>query len=343
MVYGGWEQLLVEAAHDDVLGPGVQWWASIGDRVSAGAVGTGYPGRPVIRTTRWPLFCLTKPVLGLAVGVLAGRNGITPDTLVGDIVPHGPAAEQGWRVADVLSHTAGISEPPLWQVLLSPPQLRPQLVLGAQPHPEFRPGKTSAYSEWAGAAITEGILTALSGQPAGTWVNDELLTPLGVEGLRFAAPGESIDAEGLGCYWLKEAPGEAGKPLLWFATPEFASQLGPAAGGIGSAESLGTLWLCVLHHLRSGRHSAVLGDPALLRNWLAWRRAELPDVVLGRNCAFGLGMTVDLAGHGFGSGPGAAAFAHTGWMGGMDRRATPTVTPRPPRRRSPTARARQGS
>ena len=99
----------------------------------------------------YPLFSITKPIVGLAALHLVERGRLTPETPLSSAVPaFGEGRDDLVRLRHLASHTSGIVEPPLD----APAGLRPSL-LG--PGRDFAAGTVSRYSTIAFEGIAELI------------------------------------------------------------------------------------------------------------------------------------------------------------------------------------------
>ncbi|KAA0236250.1 MAG: hypothetical protein JJLCMIEE_00001 [Acidimicrobiales bacterium] len=317
------EAHLATVPPDPFLGPGVQWWVSHAGRVlTAGAAGVGFPGRDLGVDALFPLFCATRPVMSVAMAKLVEDYDIDIEAPLRNWLSHPVLEHYEIRLADVLSHTAGLSAPDALTAVLTPPALRSGLVAGLAPSAGWDSSKLSDYSEWTSGVLCELLIGELTEQRPSEWLHTKLLAPLGTDEVSFGPAADPQAGEDtkvgltdrIACYWGNEGSGPA-VPGLWFSTPHFVAELGPALGGLGSMRSLGLFLTCVVEHLGGSCIHASLPSPKFLARWLSWRRPPRWDRVLERNCAFGLGVMVDLESHGFGTRPSASSFAHTGWCG----------------------------
>jgi CubicO group peptidase (beta-lactamase class C family) len=123
----------------------------------------------------YPLFSVTKPIVGLAALHLVEQGRLTPQTPLSRAVPgFGSWREDVVRLRHLVSHTSGISEPPLD----APRGLRPSLL---EPSNDFSAGAASRYSSIA----FEGIAALIEDASGASWEQ------------AVAKVGERADASGL--------------------------------------------------------------------------------------------------------------------------------------------------
>jgi CubicO group peptidase (beta-lactamase class C family) len=122
----------------------------------------------------YPLFSITKPIVGLAALRLVEQGRLTPDTPLSRAIPSfGAEREDVVRLRHLASHTSGIVEPPLD----TPRGLRTSLLA---PGRDFVAGTASRYSSIA----FEGIAALIEDASGSPWER------------AVAAVGERADAAG---------------------------------------------------------------------------------------------------------------------------------------------------
>ena len=128
----------------------------------------------------YPLFSITKPILGLAALHLVEQGRLTPETPLTRAVPEfGTWRDDVVRLRHLVSHTSGISEPPLDV----PDGLRPSLLV---PSRDFPAGAASRYSSIA----FEGIAALIEDASGAPWER-----AVAKVGERADAPGLTFDAD----------------------------------------------------------------------------------------------------------------------------------------------------
>ncbi|WP_353815294.1 serine hydrolase domain-containing protein [Agromyces sp. SYSU T00266] len=164
----------------------------------------------------YPLFSITKPIVGLAALRLVEQGRLTPDTPLERALPgFGAGRDDVVRLRHLASHTSGIVEPPLD----TPAGLRPSLLA---PGRDFAAGTVSRYSTIAFEGIA-ALIEHASGAPWERAVAD-------VAG-RADASGLTFDADA-----SPHAPVDAGAQGLDYA--RFAALRHPGAGLLGRASDL---------------------------------------------------------------------------------------------------------
>ncbi|GAA2030235.1 hypothetical protein GCM10009819_12370 [Agromyces tropicus] len=163
----------------------------------------------------YPLFSITKPIVGLAALRLVEQGRLTPDTPLERALPgFGAGRDDLVRLRHLASHTSGIVEPPL-----DAPDLRASLLA---PGRDFAAGTVSRYSTIAFEGIA-ALIEDASGSPWERAVADV--------GDRADAPGFTFDADA-----SRHEPVDAAAQGLDYA--RFATLRHPGAGLLGRAADL---------------------------------------------------------------------------------------------------------
>ncbi|GAA1955700.1 serine hydrolase domain-containing protein [Agromyces allii] len=164
----------------------------------------------------YPLFSITKPIVGLAALHQIEQGRLTSDTPLADAVPEfGAGRDDVVRLRHLVSHTSGITEPPMDDVR----GLRPGLL---EPGRDFAAGTASRYSTIAYAGVA-ALIEHASGAP---WER-----AVDAVGARVGATGFTFDAAA-----SRHAPVDAASQGLDYA--RFAALRHPGAGLLGRAEDL---------------------------------------------------------------------------------------------------------
>ena len=164
----------------------------------------------------YPLFSITKPIVGLAALHLVEQGRLTPETPLTSALPEfGAGRDDLVRLRHLASHTSGIVEPPLD----APAGLRPSLLA---PGRDFAAGTVSRYSTIAFEGIA-ALIEQASGVPWERCV-------AGV-GERADAAGFTFDADA-----SPHAPVDAAEHGLDYA--RFAALRHPGAGLLARAGDL---------------------------------------------------------------------------------------------------------
>ncbi len=164
----------------------------------------------------YPLFSVTKPIVGLAALRLVEEGRLLPTTPLTRAVPEfGAGRDDEVQLRHLVSHTSGIVEPPLD----TPDGLRPSLLA---PGRDFAAGTMSRYSSIA----FEGVAALIEHASGAPWEESVLAVgeSVGATGLTFDASAgrhEVVDAAEQGLDYAR-----------------FAELRHPGAGLLGRAEDL---------------------------------------------------------------------------------------------------------
>ena len=164
----------------------------------------------------YPLFSITKPIVGLAALHLVEQGRLTPETPLTAAVPEfGAGRDDVVRLRHLVSHTSGIVEPPLD----TPDGLRPSLLA---PGRDFAAGTVSRYSTIA----FEGVGALIEHASGAPWER-----AVAKVGERADATGFTFDADA-----SPHSPVDVAAHGLDYA--RFAALRHPGAGLLGRAEDL---------------------------------------------------------------------------------------------------------
>jgi len=189
----------------------------------------------------YPLFSITKPVVGLAALRLVEQGRLTPDTPLERGLPgFGAGRDDVVRLRHLASHTSGIVEPPLD----TPDGLRPSLLA---PGRDFAAGTVSRYSTIA----FEGIAALIEDASGAPWER-----AVAEVAERADASGLTFDADA-----SPHAPIDSAEQGLDYA--RFAALRHPGAGLLGRASDLLALGSALLRD--DGAVVAPLTAAAMLR------------------------------------------------------------------------------
>jgi CubicO group peptidase (beta-lactamase class C family) len=250
-----------------------------------------------------PGYCSTKPLLGLAFGLLVDRFGIALDTRV----PVPSADGDGVPVPALLNHSAGLAAPRAidWRVRRADERATLRSRISSGPRPE--------YSEMAAGLLLEELIERVAGRPAAAFIEEQILSPLGVADDLVIDPERAVQP----AVRRRLSVPIAGLPDRYI--PMLSERIllhdtGPTLGGLVSASGLCRLY-AALERCVSGVDLAGLPSPATTRTLLDRRRGSVQDGVLDKRCDFAGGFMVRLAEHGFGYCLSDRAFGHVGGNG----------------------------
>ncbi|MDJ1114277.1 serine hydrolase domain-containing protein [Microbacterium dauci] len=235
---------------------------------------------------RYPLFSITKPLVGIAVARAIERGLLTLDTPLATALPgFDGAREDVVRLRHLVSHTSGISEPPLDPA----PPLRTVLATAGR---DFAPGAASRYSTIAFEGIA-ALLEQATGMPWDAAVA-EWTTELAADGISSdlsdaATIGDAADA---GVDMARFTAGRnAGAGLA--ARADDLLRLGSALLRIGAGETSGILQPATLGMMLR----PITGDIPRLEPYVASRGQDWGVTWNLRSRAPGL-IDQDVYGHG---------------------------------------------
>ena len=295
---------------------GVQLFVSVEGEcladVSLGENGLGHPNRS---DTLYALYCTTKPLTVLALGRFVDDGRVDVRAELRSLLPGLSRRVGTITLWELLTHTAGLHHHTGFEAGLLGPARREQLVTTLGPPPHWERGVHAGYSEYGAWHLLGRVVERLSGEEFRSHVRRSVLEPLGLEDSLFlgmtaeefaanqARIGVNVDLRKLGR-----------TPFLFERTEAQCTDYNPGVGGRGCARGLGRLYEHLVD-VHRGRAPDPLVSPSLLHELTAVHRPPVPDVVLGRVCAFGLGFMVGLRAHGFGHYCSETAFGHSGYSG----------------------------
>jgi CubicO group peptidase (beta-lactamase class C family) len=249
-------------------------------------------------------FCVTKPLLGLAVGVLIDRGLVSLADRVDRIeIPQVPT---GTTVAMLLNHSAGMVLPTaaVWRCA---PRDERRALLGAPAN-----GHANGYSELASGLVLEQLIRSAAGIDPAQFVTSEILVPLDATDIVLhpsIARRDDVRPR-IRVPFFGDPDGPV--PLLSESLPVQLADIRPAFGGLVSARALGRLMRAVGKVLR-GKLVEGLPSPRTLASMLECRRGVTYDTLLRRSCDFAGGFMVGLEHHGL-EGLSERAVGHTGGL-----------------------------
>ncbi|SBS72263.1 serine hydrolase [uncultured Microbacterium sp.] len=206
---------------------------------------------PASREDRYPLFSITKPLLGIAAARAIARGLLTPETPLAAALPaFGAGRDDIVRLRHLASHTSGISEP----ALDTPVPLRTELLSRGR---DFAAGTASRYSTLA----FEGIAALVEHATGRAW--DAEVTAWAAE---IGAHGLSLD--------LADAHPVADAAAAGVDMERFAALRHPGAGLAGRADDLLRLGSALLR-IGDGERGGIL-SPATLAMMLRPLTGAIP-------------------------------------------------------------------
>src|SRR5579885_1523312 len=225
----------------------VDVWGGIADTAS---------GRKVERDTLFPVFSVTKAVTATALHIQAERGLVEYDQPIARYWPEFAAqGKDKTTVRDALSHRTGIPQ--------MPEGATPELMADyewmvdrlARMKPWFEPGTTNAYHCYTFGWIIAEIVrrTDAKKRPFGTFVQEEICAPLGIEDIYIGIPGaveprvaRLIDPPDMqmppDAPFFKCIPPQVGCFEAVFGRPDVRRACIPGAGGIMNARGVARMF-----------------------------------------------------------------------------------------------------
>ena len=246
-----------------------------------------------------PGFCTTKPILGLAVGLLIDDSLVDLDDYIRSSLH--PKMGGGVTLASILNHSAGLVEPNSVSWRMCPPADRWELLQDASA--DDGPG----YSEIVAGLVLEEFIERVTGQPAASFVEERILDPLGISQSVIVSPERALALDVRKRTTVPFSIGSYGCiPLLTERLPCQSAEIRPAFGPLVTAGGLCRLY-AALGRVFQGEVVPGLPSPEALRRLLsAVDRHE--EKLFRRSCAFSGGFMVELVDHAFGDGISRHAF-----------------------------------
>jgi CubicO group peptidase (beta-lactamase class C family) len=253
-------------------------------------------------------FCLTKPLLAIAVGHLLERHGLYVAADCRELLGPAPWIPVGTKLTDVLSHSAGLIRPFGFEWRLCEPHLRHAFLKTIENEPGF------AYSEIAAGLIIEGIIRRVTGRPSTSFIESEILVPLGLEDEIIVSSQRALASDVHCRVRVPIAPlGTRRIPLLSERLPSQLAQTRPAFGCLVTMRGIGKLFGAI-DRVLNGSKQPGLPTPQTMGLLLAIKRGPEEDAVLHRRCAFAGLFQIGLDAHRVSTLASSSAVAHTGGM-----------------------------
>jgi len=286
---------------------GAQAYVSLAGQVLADvAVGIARPGVPMRPDTIMPLYCTVKPVLPIAMGLLVDQGRLDFDAELGDVVNElrANAALATMTFRSLLSHTAGLVDPPAAAVFLASNDVRRRVLRKVAPRPNWDPRTMLGYSEWPAWNLLGIAVEHVTGEGADRVVRTSLQaieandTWLCMTDDEFTAAADRIGIN-FNCSGPQPVPMHYERKRPICTRPE-------SAIGFSSARDLGRIYEWLLGPGSTSTALRTMVQPATPR---------LYDIMMTRECTWGLGFMTALGDHRFGTRVSANSFGHSGYHG----------------------------
>jgi CubicO group peptidase (beta-lactamase class C family) len=248
--------------------------------------GVGFDGQPVEPGHLHNIYCASKPLLALSVGLLCDRAELSLDAPLERWI--GPAwagkIAERTTLVDLLNHRVGLDGPTAADWRMVDPRYRADLLARTGTSPR------NAYSEITAGLVIEDVVHRASGRTLVDIITHDILGPLGVRDDFIVDPALAAQDSVLGRVLVPVAglPSEV-IPLLSELLPSECSQVRPAFGALASISALGRLYtsirICML-----GTEVPGLPSESTLKDMLSRTRVGEWDDHLQRRCDFAGGF-----------------------------------------------------
>lgn len=288
----GIESLLAEILARPGSGTGCQLHVSLrGATVVDLAVGATIGGEPLRTDHLHSGFCITKPLLGLAVGHLIDGGRLAPTAPVNDVIGAHPWIPSGVTVAEVLSHDAGLLRPLGYEWRLCPPDQRDDFLN------TITNEVSSVYSEIGAGLVIEALVVASTGRSPSEFIEEEILRPLGVldEVIVDSSLAVSQTVRSRVRVPIGGLPDRC-IPLLSERVGNQLAETRPAFGSLVTMRGVGIV-AAAIERVLAGHDHAGVPSPATLASMMGHRRSVRRDDLLHRDCEFAAMMQVGLGRH----------------------------------------------
>lgn len=273
--------------------------------LSESAVGASSGGAATTET-RYPLTCLTKPIVAFALARAAEDGLIDLTRPVADYVPRfsGPGRDD-ITLVELLTHTALLDGDPAPADDLSAYSRDQVFRLRRRPSSE----PSAAFSAYANWFLLGEALESVTGCEYERYVRSKVFEPMGLESIELAPAGgpshasrASLDVSSA----MGQPHGSSSFPG-WFR----GTRSWPGISGLGTAADVARFFALTLEVFQGRRPDLLSGavGSSLVAPW----RVGLRDEARGDDLSWGLGFVVDQRLFGRKSSPGV--FGHTGFRG----------------------------
>ncbi len=285
-----------------------------GARVLDLAVGDNGLGAPLVPEHIFRVYCTIKPILAVVVAQLVEAGVVTLDEPLSETLPDMRALEGGATLRHVMTHTAGLHTLMGITMDIAPPSKRREIVGRVSRPLGWQLGRDAGYSEYAGWQIIGWLVEARTGEPLREYLRRQVLDPLGLTDTYIGMTHDEYVAA-LPMIGVNRDLRKRGTfPMLFERSERVCTEVNPAHGGYANARDLATFYSAILGRL-GGDNDDALPSAATLAAFTQTVRAPVFDVVLDRECPYGLGFMTSLDQHAFGEVCSPASFGHSGNVG----------------------------
>lgn len=279
--------------------------------IARGENGTGGELAP---ETIFRVYCTAKPVLAIAIAQLVESGALDLDAPLDERWPRVPAVSGGVTARHLLSHTAGVHHCSGLESELLNPQARQAKVEGLVRPAGWRLGVDAGYSEAAAWYLLGWLLEDVTGDDLRAHLRAHVLDPLELSSTWIGMTPEDYEATLPQLGLNVDVRQRAGFPLLFERSPRVCCTTNAAFGGLSTARNLAHFYSTLLHQVQGASIDA-LPSAEVLSTFCSPVRRRVYDVVLDRECTFGLGFMTSLSEHAFASECSPSSFGHSGYAG----------------------------
>lgn len=300
--------------------------------------GDAAPGRPWTEHTMVPTFSVSKGVAAIVITYLAGRGDLDVDAPIASVWPEfGQGGKEAITLRHVLSHTAGLPWFDGSQEVVSFDSIEGWASRDhiedciARQVPAWEPGTAVAYHSFTYGWIADGVVRRVTGRTIGQVLAEDLSGPLGADfaiGYRGDPDriGTLIPPTTVSATRQADTAGDPAKAMffgpqvrpMWeiASLPSYWALGGPAAGGVGNARGIATLYAQLTDHPGA---AALIAPSAVAEH--TREQFSGTDLAFGFHSRTGLGFGLATEdGISYGPFVGAAGFSGMGGcLGFVDR------------------------
>jgi CubicO group peptidase (beta-lactamase class C family) len=285
-----------------------------GERLFDVALGDNGLGVPLTAEHIFRVYCTIKPFLAVLIARLVEGGAVALDGPLSTYLPDLRCLDDGVTLRHVMTHTAGLHTLMGVTMEIARPEKRRELVSRVAKPIGWRIGHDAGYSEYAGWQILGWLIEAITGERLREYIRTKLLEPLGIQdtfiGMTHDEYADVVPRIGVNCD-LRQL---GSFPMLFERSERVCTETNPAHGGYTNARDLAAFYSALLARLGGGGNDA-LPSAAMLGQFCRTVREPVFDVVLDRECAYGLGFMTRLDQHAFGESCSPASFGHSGNVG----------------------------
>lgn len=295
------EEILAER----ICGTGIQAFVAVEDQIVVDRAFGCSADRALGASDVHAAFCLTKPLLAVAIGLAVERGRVkTTDRPAEHLEARWAAGHS--TVGDILAHNAGLRWPTASQWRMTPPHQREDLLRISRPDE----GHLACYSEVSGWTLLARWLAQNFGCNAEEYIRSEVLVPLQLEEELLVTREDRLAALSAGRVRVPIGglPTEV-VPMYSERLPIHVAEGDAAFGGLVSARGIGQFYRA-LGAVHRGEMRCGLPSTRTLSAMLSMSRSRTWDKTLRKDCRFAGGFMVGLSDHGISRLVSPEAFGH---------------------------------